>query len=244
MGNMREKPSILVVEDEDKIRLALGDFLEFHNFQVTRVSDGAEADNQVRQGRFDLILLDLMLPVVSGEQLCEKWRQSGLTTPIIMVTAKGQPHEKIAGLNLGADDYLAKPFSLEELLARIQAVLRRTQPDRIVGKNFSFGPWQVDMAQLLLLRPDQPDGLNRPDGPVPITQRQAQIMQYFATHSHHIISREELYAALWGEDMSDLGTRTVDMHIAKLRQMIELDTEHPQIIKTVRGSGYKYNPEK
>ena len=127
---MEEKESILVVEDEEKIRSALADFLEFHNFEVTQAVDGLEAERSVAGRRFDLILLDLMLPKISGEQLCSKWRGDGLQTPIIMLTAKGQEKEKVAGLNLGADDYVTKPFSLEELLARINAVLRRTDPAR------------------------------------------------------------------------------------------------------------------
>ena len=119
--------SILIVEDEPKIRAGLKDFLEFHQFAVTEALDGLEAERIAAGRRFDLILLDLMVPKISGEQLCTKWRQGGLTTPIIMLTAKGQEKEKISGLNLGADDYVTKPFSLEELLARIQAKGRRTK---------------------------------------------------------------------------------------------------------------------
>ena len=118
--------NILVVEDEQSIQSALVDFLEYHGFPATVASDGLEAERIVAEHSFDLILLDLMLPKISGEQLCSKWRQEGLQTPILMLTAKGQEKEKIAGLDLGADDYITKPFSLEELLARIKAVLRRT----------------------------------------------------------------------------------------------------------------------
>ena len=130
---MEKRPNILVVEDEQKIRTALADFLEFHDFVVSQTVDGLGAQRIVRDKKFDLILLDLMLPKISGEQLCIKWRQEGLQTPIIMLTAKGQEKEKIAGLDIGADDYITKPFSLEELLARIKAVLRRTDPDRTIG---------------------------------------------------------------------------------------------------------------
>ena len=119
---------ILVVEDEDAIRTALTDFLEFQDFRVTQATDGAQAKDLVRPGAFDLILLDLMLPQISGEQLCLLWRRNGVQTPIIMVTAKGQEKDKIQGLDIGADDYITKPFSLEEMLARIRAVLRRTDP--------------------------------------------------------------------------------------------------------------------
>ena len=228
---MEEKVSILVVEDEENIRSALADFLEFHNFEVTEAADGLEAERTVAGRRFDLILLDLMLPKISGEQLCSKWRHDGLQTPIIMLTAKGQEKEKVAGLNLGADDYITKPFSLEELLARINAVLRRTDPARAVGQTFRFADLDVDMPALKARRKDRD---------IEISKREAAIIQYFTANPNRIISREELYKAIWNETMSELGTRTVDMHIAKLRSRIERNAAEPQIIKTVRGAGYKY----
>jgi DNA-binding response OmpR family regulator len=231
---MESKTFILVVEDEEKIRTALTDFLEFHNFNVSQAVDGLEAERLVEQKNFDLILLDLMLPKISGEQLCRKWRQHGFQTPIIMLTAKGQESEKISGLNLGADDYITKPFSLEELQARINAVLRRTDPSRAVGCNFEFGDLIVDISKLKAKRDNKE---------VEISKREAQIIQFFAANPNRVISRAELYERVWGEEMSDLGTRTVDMHIAKLRSKTEIDHNNPQIIKTVRGVGYKYEIE-
>ena len=226
-----ERVSILIVEDEEKIRSALADFLEFHNFEVAQAVDGLDAEQSVAARRFDLILLDLMLPKVSGEQLCVSWRQDGLQTPVIMLTAKGQEKEKVAGLNLGADDYITKPFSLEELLARINAVLRRTDPARAVGQTFQFADLDVDIAGLKVKRSEDEIG---------ISKREAAIVQHFAANPNRVISREELYKEVWNETMSELGTRTVDMHIAKLRSKIERDASDPQIIKTVRGAGYKY----
>ena len=231
---MEPKASILVVEDEENIRTALTDFLEFHDFKVTEAVDGLEAERIVAKRDFDLILLDLMLPKISGEQLCTKWRRDGLQTPVIMLTAKGQEKEKVTGLNLGADDYITKPFSLEELLARINAVLRRTDPARAVGQNFKFGDLDVDIAALKIKRKGKE---------VEITRREAQIIQYFAANPNRVISREELYKEVWNETMSELGTRTTDMHIAKLRSKIEKNSADPQIIKTVRGAGYKYNSQ-
>ena len=228
---MEEKVSILVVEDEEKIRTALMDFLEFHGFEVTEAADGLEAERAAAGKRFDLILLDLMLPKISGEQLCAKWRHDGLQTPVIMLTAKGQEKEKVAGLNLGADDYITKPFSLEELLARINAVLRRTDPVRAVGQMFRFADWDIDIAGLKIKRSKEE---------IEITRREAAIIQFFAANPNRVIGREELYKKVWEETMSELGTRTVDMHIAKLRGKIERDAAEPQIIKTVRGAGYKY----
>ena len=228
---MNQEVSILVVEDEQKIRTALTDFLEFHDFKVAQAADGLEAERAVAGRKFDLILLDLMLPKISGEQLCSKWRREGLQMPILMLTAKGQEKEKIAGLNLGADDYITKPFSLEELLARINAVLRRTDPARAVGQTFKFADLDVDIAALKVICGNKE---------IEITKREAAIIRYFAANPNRVISREELYKQVWNDIMTDLGTRTMDMHIAKLRSKIEKDCAEPKIIKTVRGAGYKY----
>jgi two-component system response regulator RegX3 len=228
---MGQKASVLVVEDEEKIRTALTDFLEFHGFNVAEAVDGLEAERTVAERQFDLILLDLMLPKISGEQLCSKWRHEGLQTPVIMLTAKGQEKERVAGLNLGADDYITKPFSLAELLARINAVLRRTDPARSVGQTFKFADLDVDIAALKIRRGTKE---------IEISKREAAIIQYFAANPNRVISREELYKEVWDDTMTELGTRTVDMHIAKLRSKIERDPASPQIIKTIRGAGYKY----
>lgn len=228
---MEQKISILLVEDEESIRTALTDFLDFHGFEVSKALDGLEAVRTVAERHFDLILLDLMLPKISGEQLCTRWRHDGLQTPIIMLTAKGQEKEKVTGLNLGADDYITKPFSLEELLARINAVLRRTDPVRAVGQSFKFGDLDVDVAALKV---------RRKGNEIEITTREAGLIQYFAANPNRVISREELYREVWNDTMTDLGTRTTDMHIAKLRSKIEPDATDPRIIKTIRGAGYKY----
>jgi len=228
---MEENAHILVVEDEQKIRTALIDFLEFHGFMVTPAVDGLEAERIVSEGKFDLILLDLMLPKISGEQLCSMWRQNALQTPIIMVTAKGQEKERIKGLDLGADDYITKPFSLEEMLARIKAVLRRIDPARAVGQTFKFADLDVDVAALKAKSKNKV---------IELSKREAAIIQYFAANPNRVIGREELYKQVWNETLTELGTRTMDMHIAKLRSKIEQDSADPQIIKTVRGAGYKY----
>ncbi len=228
---MEPKASILVVEDEKNIRSALTDFLEYHGFSAVVAEDGLGAERIAGERQFDLILLDLMLPKISGEQLCAKWRQEGLQTPILMLTAKGQEKEKVTGLNLGADDYITKPFSLEELLARIKAVLRRTDPARSIGQTFKFANLDVDIAALKI-------GCNNDE--IEITKREAAIIRYFAANPNRVISREELYKEVWNDTMTDLGTRTMDMHIAKLRSKIERDSANPEIIKTVRGAGYKY----
>ncbi|NQV36180.1 MAG: response regulator transcription factor [Phycisphaeraceae bacterium] len=230
---MELKVSILLVEDEPAISEGLTDFLEFHGFDVQLAAEGPTAQTLVKTARFDLILLDLMLPGISGEDLCTQWRREGLQTPIIMLTAKGQEKDRISGLNIGADDYVTKPFSLEELLARIRAVLRRTDPARSVGERFGFGPLEVDAEALCVWRGDESQALS---------DREYRMIQFFAANPGRVITREELYEQVWEDRMSDLGTRTVDMHIAKLRHKIELDSAEPTLIKTVRGSGYRYDP--
>ena len=228
---MKAGQSILVVEDEPKIREGLKDFLEFHEFRVTAVQDGLDAERVVSEHRFDLILLDLMLPNISGEQLCRKWRQQGLRTPIIMLTAKGQENEKIAGLDMGADDYVTKPFSLEELLARMRAILRRLDPQRSVGQAFDFGPFKVDAEGLKLL--------NNGDES-PLSPRQAEMLQLFAANPNRVVSREELYEKVWHESMDGIETRTIDMHIARLRDLLKEVGAKEELIQTVRGAGYMY----
>jgi DNA-binding response OmpR family regulator len=228
---MKADQNILVVEDEPKIRDGLKDFLEFHEFTVTVVSDGLEAERIVDSQRFDLILLDLMLPNISGEQLCRTWRRQGRTTPIIMLTAKGQEKEKIAGLDMGADDYVTKPFSLEELLSRIRAVLRRTDPARSVGQRFTFGPFTVDTESLQLTCDSETTAISR---------RQADMIRLFAANPGRIVSREELYEKVWHESMDGIETRTVDMHIARLRELLKEAGAKKELIETIRGAGYRY----
>lgn len=228
---MNDRKSVLLVEDEPVIREGLVDFLQLHGFAVTVAKDGLEAQRLAQQQRFDVILLDLMLPLISGEQLCLQWRQKGLTTPIIMLTAKGLQHERIAGLDLGADDYVTKPFSLEELLARIRAVLRRIDPNRSVGQSFQFGNWQIDLTALKAIGPNRQ---------VRLTHIEAQIVQFLAANPNRVISREELYESIWHEKITELGTRTIDVHIANLRGKLEIDPDRPMLIKTVRGLGYIY----
>ncbi len=230
---MPQKQTILVVEDEPKIRTGLDDFLVYQGFSVVCAEDGLEAERIVGQKRFDLIVLDLMLPHISGEQLCRTWRRQGLITPIIMLTAKGQEQEKIAGLELGADDYITKPFSLEELLARIKAVLRRTDPSRSVGSRFSFGPFTVDVSGLKLVK-------NKKE--LVLTPKQAQMIQLFAANPNRVISREELYETVWREPMGGIETRTVDMHIVRLRELLAEAGAGGEMIHTVRGAGYQFIP--
>lgn len=230
---MNDEAHILIVEDEERIRSALKDFLEYHHFAVSEAADGPAAKELVESKRFDLILLDLMLPGITGEQLCTDWRRQGIQTPIIMLTAKGQETDKVHGLESGADDYITKPFSLEEILARIRAVLRRIDPARGVGQTFAFGDLVVDVGALKVTRNGRETEISR---------REAGILQHFAAHPNRVVSRDELYREVWKEMLTEIETRTVDMHIAKLRAKIEIEPGDPKIIQTVRGAGYKYVP--
>jgi len=228
---MEAKKTILIIEDEPHIVLGLKDALEFEGFRVVTASAGKEGVALCRQERPNAVLLDLMLPDVNGYQVCVEIRGFNAVVPIIMLTARGQESDKIRGLEAGADDYVTKPFSLEELLARIKAVLRRTDPGRSVGQQFVFGDWQIDVAALKAVCPQRQ---------IEISPREAQIIQFFAANPNRVIGREELYEKVWHDQMTDLGTRTVDVHIAKLRGKIEQDPADPRIITTVRGAGYRY----
>ncbi len=232
---MKAGHSIFIVEDEPKISEGLTDFLQFHDFSVTVAEDGLAAERIVAEHRFDLILLDLMLPNISGEQLCRKWRRQGLRTPVIMLTAKGLEAEKIAGLDMGADDYVTKPFSLEELLARIRAILRRTDPQRSVGQAFTFGPLTVDTEGLKLTCNGRETTLS---------PRQADMLVLFAANPDRVISRQELYEKVWHESMDGIETRTIDMHIARLRDLLKDAGAQEELIQTVRGAGYQYKCNK
>lgn len=228
---MQQQKHILIVEDEEKIRNGLKDFLDFHGYKVSLAEDGLAASQIVNQNTFDLILLDLMLPHISGQQLCATWRKQGLITPIFMLTAKGQLHEKIEGLDLGADDYIAKPFSLEELLARIRAMFRRMDPARSVGQRFTFGPFTVDIAAMTLSANNRQTQLN---------PKYASMIQFFAANPNRVISREELYQAVWHESLNGIETRTVDMHIVRLRELLSQAGAKTELIHTVRGVGYQF----
>ncbi|HSB15618.1 MAG TPA: response regulator transcription factor [Bryobacteraceae bacterium] len=223
--------NILLVEDEPGLRITLSDRLHSEGYQVETAADGEEGLERAAGGPFDLIVLDIMLPRKSGLDVCRDLRQRGFTTPILMLTARGQTVDKVIGLKLGADDYLTKPFEMPELLARIEALLRRArQAPAQPGSTHRFGSIQVDLRGTEVLR----DGKQ-----VPLSAKEFQLLRYFIEHPGETLSREKLLSDVWGygETMS---TRTVDVHVAWLRQKLENDPKQPQLIVTVHGLGYKF----
>ena len=229
---MPHKFRILVVEDEDAIRTGLVDVLVYHGFDVDYAVDGPGGLDRAVRGTFDLILLDVMLPGMDGFEICDRIRQKDREQPIIMLTAKTADEDIILGLSLGADDYVAKPFSVTQLVLRIRAVLRRSRValDRDSHIHLN-GDIEIDSRNLNGHRGDQL---------LSFTRREMDILQYLNAHADRPVPRDELLTRLWGytRDMG-IETRTVDIHIAKLRRKIEPDPAHPRHLVTVRGAGYR-----
>ena len=221
--------NILIVEDEEALRMTLSDRLQSEGYSVDCAADGEEGFQRATHEPFDLILLDLMLPRRNGLDVCREIRQAGLITPILMLTARGQTVDKVVGLKIGADDYVTKPFEMLELLARIEALLRRV-PSRPSKTGYRFGSIQVDFRSAEVTR----DGVS-----VPLSAREFQLLKYLIEHRGTLISREELLTQVWGYEAMPL-TRTVDVHVAWLRQKLEASPKHPEFILTVRGLGYRF----
>lgn len=229
---MTRKIRLLVVEDEAAIRNGLLDVFVYHGYDVEAAEDGTEGLEKALSGRFDLVLLDVMLPGMNGFDICNRIRAQDRAQPIIMLTAKSADEDIIQGLSLGADDYVAKPFSVAQLVLRVQAVLRRSHLD-------------VENKQIIRLGGTvHIDTLNlngqRGDEPLAFTRREVEILQFLYNNSERPVSREELLTKVWGYAKHlDLETRTVDIHIAKLRRKIENDPANPKHLVTVRGAGYR-----
>jgi two-component system response regulator RegX3 len=229
---MQRKIRILVVEDEAAIRDGLVDVLVFHGYEVDCVADGNSGLDRAMSGRFDLILLDVMLPGMNGFDICNRVRAQDPEQPIIMLTAKTSDEDIIQGLSLGADDYVAKPFSVTQLMLRIQAVLRRARIGIEMDNQIRLGDdIEVDTRNLQGTRTGEPLAFSR---------REMDILQYLNANSERPVSREELLTRVWGyaRDMN-IETRTVDIHIAKLRRKIEPEPAQPRYLVTVRGAGYR-----
>ena len=222
---------ILVVEDDPAMSVALRDGFEFEKHLVEMAGDGEEALRAASRMQPDVIILDVMLPKKSGLDVCRELRRSGNNTPIIMLTARGLEVDKIVGLKIGADDYVTKPFSFMELLARLEAVMRRTK--RVsAGEEVTFGDVVLDFRRY-----------NATKGGVPIelTQREFRMLRYFLDHANEVVSRDALLDHVWGYDVSAL-TRTVDTHVARLRQKIEDVPAEPAHLLTVHRAGYRFVP--
>lgn len=221
---------ILIVEDEPSMRLGLKDNLEFESYEVDIAEDGQIAIDKISANSYDLILLDVMLPKISGFDVCKKIRKDGNTTPVILLTAKGEEIDKVLGLELGADDYITKPFSLRELLARIKAVLRRTEStSNSHGAMIKIGRMDVNFESYNAFE----DGND-----LQLSHKEFEVLNYLWKKKNNTVSRDELLSNIWGQDVYTT-TRTIDNFILKLRQKIETDSNHPKIILTVHGIGYK-----
>jgi two-component system response regulator RegX3 len=224
--------NILIVEDEEAIRSGLIDVFVFHGYEVDSAATGPEGLEKALTGKFDLILLDIMLPGMDGYEICNQIRETDRDQAIIMLTAKTSDQEIIQGLKLGADDYVAKPFSIQQLVLRVEAVLRRSQVGLELAKTISLAnDIQIDTENL--------SGQNGADQ-LTFTKREIEILAYLAANSSRPVSREELLTKVWGYARNlEIETRTVDIHIAKLRRKIEADPKDPATLITVRGAGYR-----
>jgi two-component system, OmpR family, alkaline phosphatase synthesis response regulator PhoP len=222
---------ILLVEDEPGLLMTLSDRLALEGYSVEAIGDGETCLERASSDAFDLVLLDVMLPGMNGFDVCRELRRRGVDTPVIMLTARAQVVDRVVGLKLGADDYLTKPFETAELLARIEARLRRTPPAIPDSpESYRFGSVHVDFRRAEVKKDDEP---------VEVSAREFQLLRYFIEHRGATLSRDELLNEVWGYHAMP-STRTVDVHVAWLRQKIETNPRHPQYILTVHGLGYKF----
>jgi two-component system response regulator RegX3 len=229
---MTRKSRLLIIEDEAAIRDGLMDVFVYHGFDVDGCGNGNAGLERALTGQYDLVLLDIMLPGMNGYDVCDAIRARDRSQPIIMLTAKTSDEEIIQGLKLGADDYVAKPFSIQQLVLRVEAVLRRSDEGRETASTITLkSGLVVDMLNL--------NGRER-DNEFAFTRREIDILKYLAAHSARAVSREELLHKVWGYARNlNIETRTVDIHIAKLRRKIEANPKEPGNLITVRGAGYR-----
>jgi DNA-binding response OmpR family regulator len=224
-------PRILVVEDEPDIALGLVDDLTLEGHSVEMVTDGESASRRGREPEWDLIVLDVMLPKKDGFDVCRDLRRAGVKTPIILLTARTHEAEKVLGLELGADDYVTKPFSPRELRARIKAVLRRVAPDASVHSVYRFGDVLIDFGRAELTRGGRP---------IDVTPIELKLLEVFVRRRGRVLSRDQLLDAVWGQDMH-VTDRVVDTHIVNLRRKIEDAPADPKYLLSVRGIGYRFD---
>lgn len=224
---------ILIVEDEPDMRLGLKDNLEFDGYVVDSAENGKEGYEKIIKNNYDLVLMDVMMPEMSGFEVCKQIRKDGIKVPVILLTAKGEEIDKVRGLELGADDYITKPFSLRELLARVKAVLRRApeQNNQVDKKNskIQIGLLTIDFSTYIAVSKNKP---------VQMSHKEFELLHYLWDKRNTVVTRDDLLNKIWGYEESPT-TRTVDNFIVRLRQKIEKDPERPHFIITVHGIGYK-----
>jgi DNA-binding response OmpR family regulator len=221
---------LLVIEDDPAILRGLTDNLEFEGYEVSTAGDGEAGYRLQSSCRPDLIVLDLMLPRMNGLALCRKLRSEGNQTPILMLTARSDESDRVKGLDLGADDYMTKPFSIPELMARVRAILRRTRLSAQLPNELHFAEVEVDFKRFVARRNGQT---------VELTRKEFAVLRLLASRSGEAVTRDELLNDVWGYDCYPV-SRTVDNHIAALRSKLESDPAHPQFIRTVHGIGYQF----
>ena len=220
---------VLVIEDEPQMRAMLTDNLEFEGYRVTSVESGEDALHECTYQAFALLIVDVMLPGMTGFELCERLRARGARSPIIMLTALTHEPDRIRGLELGADDYVSKPFSVRELLARVKAQVRRDDWHSSTGQEFTFGDVAVNVRMRLVTRRGRR---------IALSAREFELLRYLLAHRNEVVSREQLLRDVWGYNQFSV-TRTVDNYIAKLRTQLEPRPHDPRYIITVHGSGYQ-----
>ncbi|MBR09297.1 MAG: DNA-binding response regulator [Rickettsiales bacterium] len=227
---------ILVVEDEPNMQIGLKDNLEFEQFEVTVAKDGQQGLDIILRDKFDLIILDVMMPKMSGFDVCKAARNQGVSTPIIFLTAKGEEIDKVLGLELGADDYITKPFSIRELVARVKAILRRVESlDKATGPTEPSGPVTLGFLTVDFVHYT---AIHKNEGELKMSHKEYEVLSYLLQHKGEVVSRYQLLEDVWGYE-SQPTTRTVDNFILKLRQKIEENPNNPKHILTVHGAGYK-----
>lgn len=221
---------VLVVEDDPAILRGLADNLRFEGYEVFTAPDGEAGARQQKTHKPDLIVLDLMMPRLGGLELCRRLRGEGVHTPILMLTAKSEEADRVTGLDFGADDYVTKPFSVKELLARIRALLRRAQPQQDLPDQLRFGNVEIDFRRYEA----------RKDGKVvEMTRKEFAVLRFLASRSGEAVTRDELLNEVWGYEAYPV-SRTVDNHMAGLRAKLEADPAEPAHIRTVHGVGYRF----
>jgi DNA-binding response OmpR family regulator len=224
---------ILIVEDDAAIGVALEDDLRLDGYGVELVTDGEAALTRAREAQFDLVLLDVMLPKKDGFDVCRALRRSGVRSKILLLTARGGETEKVLGLDLGADDYVTKPYSPKELRARIRALLRRAASELEAAVSTKFGDCELDLIR---------GELRRSGRPVPTTPLEFKLLGLFTRRAGHVLTRRILIDEIWGEDTA-ITERVVDNQIANLRRKIEPSPANPRYLKSVRGIGYRFDLE-
>jgi len=231
VATMLEKPRVLIVEDEAVLAGGIAEALRFQGYECDVAEDGAAGLKAARRGAYDVMLLDIMLPEMSGFEVMETLRREGSTLPTIMLTAKGAEDDRVHGLRLGADDYVTKPFAIRELVARVGAQVRRARMDRGDGDTFEIDGAVFDLGRLHMMRGEEE---------IPLTPREGEILSYLRAHLGNIVTRDEFLLQVWKYPTANVETRTVDNTLAALRKKIERNPADPQIIRTVRGKGYRW----